>query len=83
MSVPVQRTCMPPAMRRHRSPVLCLGRDGADYLRWLVCGVANRDHDAFHELVDRLTGPVEEALRQQLPDPGRATGTMAGTFVEV
>lgn len=58
------------------------GDDSAD-LRRLVQRIAADDRNAFAELFDRVSGPLSSGLRSQVPDPVRAAGIVAGTFVEV
>ena len=57
--------------------------DEAGYLRWLIRRIADDDRDAFGELFTRVSGPVLSVLLQQVTDPVRVAGVVAGTFVEV
>jgi DNA-directed RNA polymerase specialized sigma24 family protein len=68
--------------RRRGAAAPCLG-GGAYRLRWLLRRVADDDRDAFGELFHRVSGPVSSRVRRQVPDPIRAAGVVAGTFVEV
>jgi hypothetical protein len=69
--------------RRGRGAAAPCRGGGAARLRWLLRRVADDDRDAFGELFNRVSGPVSSRVRRQVPDPIRAAGVVAGTFVEV